>query len=172
MRDTLLLSATIAVTTFTSALAQSCTGDAFEYEGNWYCSPVSGIAFQNFPESGQYQKVSNANPGQCTFEEHQYSGSLAPFDEEACFCPGFFCLYQILTSRVLIVIGDLSGAPSPATIRVLQPDWCLEQETRCCKQAASTPEPSKLPQEAGTRSGGCRGNDQRKGRQMEYDGNK
>ncbi|KAG8527097.1 uncharacterized protein KY384_008526 [Bacidia gigantensis] len=65
--------------------AQECAaGSAKKVAGNWYCSAVNAIKYENFPGHGFYNKVSNMNAttGECTSEQHNYSGSLSPLDEE------------------------------------------------------------------------------------------
>ena len=68
--------------------AQACAaGSAQELGGNWYCSEVKAIKYQNFPGHGSYNTVTNmdAVTGQCKTQKHSYSGSLSPLDEEVCF---------------------------------------------------------------------------------------
>lgn len=65
--------------------AQACApGTANEINGNWYCSPVQAITYTNFPGFGHYNKVTHmdASTGQCTQQRYEYSGSLAPLNEE------------------------------------------------------------------------------------------
>ena len=65
--------------------AQACAqGSANELNGNWYCSPVKAITYTNFPGTGSYAKISHmdAKTGQCFSQRYQYSGSLAPLNEE------------------------------------------------------------------------------------------
>ena len=68
--------------------AQACAeGSAKEIKGNWYCSSVKGITYTNFPGTGSYNKITymDAASGQCRSERYQYSGSLAPLNEEVSF---------------------------------------------------------------------------------------
>ncbi len=81
--------ATIAVLVFpilpSLTNAQSCAaGSAQEINGNWYCSEVRAITYNNFPGHGYYNKVTDmdASNGQCTSEQYGYSGSLSPLNEE------------------------------------------------------------------------------------------
>ena len=71
---------------FSRVNAQACAaGSAKEIAGNWYCSEVKAISYQNFPGHGYYNRVigMNTSSGECTTEKHQYSGSLSPLNEEA-----------------------------------------------------------------------------------------
>lgn len=64
--------------------AGSGTGTAQEINGNWYCSDVKAITYDNFPGRGKYNKVTDmdAETGQCSSQSHPYSGSLSPLNEE------------------------------------------------------------------------------------------
>ena len=69
-------------------VAQTCAeGSAKEISGNWYCSPVKAITYTNFPGTGSYNKITNmdAKSGRCSSERYEYSGSLAPLNEEVSF---------------------------------------------------------------------------------------
>lgn len=51
--------------------------------GNYYCDETSLVKFQNVGFSGSYNRVTSFNnDGTCSSEPYQFSGSLAPFDEE------------------------------------------------------------------------------------------
>lgn len=70
---------------FHGVAAQACAqGTAKEINGNWYCSPVKAITYTNFPGTGSYDKITNmdAKSGQCSSTRYEYSGSLAPLNEE------------------------------------------------------------------------------------------
>jgi len=65
--------------------SQACAqGSAQEIEGNWYCSEVKAITYQNFPGNGSYNKVTSMDEktGECETEKFEYTGSLAPLNEE------------------------------------------------------------------------------------------
>lgn len=65
--------------------AQECAaGSASQYKGNWYCSPVKAITYSGFPGKGLYNKVTSmdAATGECKSKRYEYSGSLAPLNEE------------------------------------------------------------------------------------------
>lgn len=65
---------------------RQCTGSSRNEGGNWFCGAVSQILYSNVGNSGSYQAVSRmGNDGSCEFEEHPYSGSLGPFNEEVRF---------------------------------------------------------------------------------------
>lgn len=65
------------------ASANSCAaGTAEQLGGNWYCSSVESIAYNNFGSSGTYNEVTSMEGGSCTSQEVKYSGSLAPLDKE------------------------------------------------------------------------------------------
>ena len=81
--------AVTSTTLFSATNAQACapgsgTGTAQEINGNWYCSEVSAITYENFPGHGYYNQVTNmdADTGQCSSRTHAYSGSLSPLNEE------------------------------------------------------------------------------------------
>ena len=59
-------------------------GTAEEIAGNWYCSDVRAITYTNFPGHGSYNKITNmdASSGTCSSVRYNYSGSLAPLNEE------------------------------------------------------------------------------------------
>ena len=72
----------------TGVFAQECAaGSATQYKGNWYCSPVKAITYSGFPGKGWYNKVTrmDAATGQCQSERYDYSGSLAPLNEQLSF---------------------------------------------------------------------------------------
>ena len=81
--------ASFATTLFINCVkGQACkAGTAQEINGNWYCSEVKAITYKNFPGNGSYNKVTDMNPntGQCSTEKYDYSGSLAPLNEEVSY---------------------------------------------------------------------------------------
>ena len=94
-----IIIAVISTTLVTISRAQACaagsgTGTAQEINGNWYCSQVSAITYQNFPGHGYYNRVTNmdADTGECSSQAYAYSGSLSPLNEEVCFFGKSFCL--------------------------------------------------------------------------------
>ena len=73
--------------------AQQCAvGTAVEIKGNWYCSAVDMITYTNFPGTGSYNKLTSmdAITGNCETIKYNYTGSLAPLNEEVydphCVC--------------------------------------------------------------------------------------
>lgn len=60
--------------------AQSCQNIA----GNYYCSAVDQIIYNNVGYSGSYQKVTNFDTSDCSCSQapQSFSGSLSPLDEE------------------------------------------------------------------------------------------
>ena len=84
MRSTVAASAALFLIVH-GAAAQACAqGTAQMINGNWYCSPVKAITYSNFPGTGSYLKVTHMDSasGQCSSERYDYSGSLAPLNEE------------------------------------------------------------------------------------------
>ncbi|KAI1774701.1 putative TOS1-like glycosyl hydrolase-domain-containing protein [Hypoxylon cercidicola] len=58
--------------------------DAFEEFGNFFCpNPVKQIKYSGLDIAGKYRAVATMdNSGTCTFEDKDYSGPIAPFDED------------------------------------------------------------------------------------------
>ena len=71
---------TAALLATTNVAAQSCQ----EYANYYYCSAVDTIVYTNVGGSGVYNKVASMDEstGVCSSSPYQYSGDLAPFDEE------------------------------------------------------------------------------------------
>ena len=88
-RIAIITSSTIhLLTTLQGVIAQACTpGTANEIKGNWYCSEVTAVTYANFPGVGSYEQVTDmdADSGECSSVRYDYSGSLAPLDEEVGF---------------------------------------------------------------------------------------
>lgn len=66
-------------------LGQECAAGSAQFiAGNWYCQPITAITYRNFPGTGAYNRVvdMDINSGTCKSERHEYSGSLAPLNEE------------------------------------------------------------------------------------------
>jgi hypothetical protein len=79
MKD--LLTIAVILTAAGSAVAQ-CS----EVAGNYYCSEVQQIIYNNLGFSGTYNAVTSFNSdGQCSSTPQSFSGSLAPLDEELSF---------------------------------------------------------------------------------------
>ncbi|KAI1408980.1 putative TOS1-like glycosyl hydrolase-domain-containing protein [Hypoxylon sp. FL1857] len=72
-----------AVATATVANAGFCS-DAFEEFGNFFCpNAVKQIKYTGLDIAGKYRAVSQmTDAGECTFEDKDYSGPIAPFDED------------------------------------------------------------------------------------------
>jgi hypothetical protein len=65
------------------AVAQACaSGPAQEINGNWYCQAVGAITYSNFDTPGTYNKVTTMADGICESTPQNYSGPMAPMDEE------------------------------------------------------------------------------------------
>lgn len=63
--------------------ADQCGSGAVLEAGNYYCSAVKGIQYNNVGSSGSYNAVTDmASDGTCTSKSVKFSGPLAPFDEE------------------------------------------------------------------------------------------
>ncbi|KAI0178834.1 putative TOS1-like glycosyl hydrolase-domain-containing protein [Hypoxylon sp. FL1284] len=58
--------------------------DAFQEFGNFFCpNAVKQIKYGNLDIAGKYRAVANMdNSGTCTFEDKDYSGPIAPFNED------------------------------------------------------------------------------------------
>ncbi|KAF3482032.1 uncharacterized protein GIQ15_04791 [Arthroderma uncinatum] len=78
MQYSLVLGAALAVAIPT--VTAGCANDG----GNWYCDPVDSIKYTNFDFSGSYNMITNMDDGSmsCGSSPKQYSGPLAPLDEE------------------------------------------------------------------------------------------
>lgn len=88
MRSSFVTASLLITLSTTKTDAQACAnGSAEEIQGNWYCSAVKAITYGNFPGTGSYNKVThmNASNGECSQERYNYSGSLAPLNEEVCY---------------------------------------------------------------------------------------
>ncbi|KAI2472518.1 putative TOS1-like glycosyl hydrolase-domain-containing protein [Annulohypoxylon bovei var. microspora] len=72
-----------AVATASVANAGFCS-DAFEEAGNYFCpNAVKQIKYNGLDIAGKYRAVSQmTDSGTCTFEDKDYSGPIAPFDED------------------------------------------------------------------------------------------
>jgi hypothetical protein len=71
---------------FAGDMADKCSSGiatAWEADGNWYCSPVKAIRYQNVGVPGTYSQATGMiGNGKCSFVEKPFSGPLSPFDEE------------------------------------------------------------------------------------------
>ncbi|PGG98570.1 hypothetical protein AJ79_08823 [Helicocarpus griseus UAMH5409] len=82
MRGPLTIGAVLAAS-ISTASAQACAaGTAQQIGGNWYCSAVNSITYTNFGSSGTYNEVTGMTGGACTSQPKEYSGPLAPLNEE------------------------------------------------------------------------------------------
>ena len=82
MQFSLAVGAVLAAS-LASVSANSCTkGAATNLGGNFYCSAVESIAYNNFGSEGTDQAVTSMKDGACTSETRSYSGPLAPLDDE------------------------------------------------------------------------------------------
>lgn len=77
------IASAVVAATISGAAAQGCApGSAKEIGGNWYCEPVKAITYSDFGSNGTYNKVTNMQGGTCDSEPYEYSGALAPLNEE------------------------------------------------------------------------------------------
>jgi hypothetical protein len=69
-----------------NVLADLCAKGKQELGGNWFCQPVQAIQYSNVGSSGSYHQITdmNSQTGSCQYQLKQYSGPLAPLNEEAC----------------------------------------------------------------------------------------
>lgn len=68
---------------FGGFVAADCATNAQEVDGNWYCSAVKKITYNNFGTSGQYNQVIDmADDGTCTSVPKAFSGPLSPLNEQ------------------------------------------------------------------------------------------
>ncbi|KAI6088154.1 putative TOS1-like glycosyl hydrolase-domain-containing protein [Hypoxylon rubiginosum] len=76
-------SSAIVVAAASVANAGFCN-DAFEEFGNFFCpNAVKQIKYSGLDISGKYRAVATMdNSGTCTYEDKDYSGPIAPFDED------------------------------------------------------------------------------------------
>lgn len=66
----------------TAVYAGGCDNPTNE-GGNYFCSAVKQIKYDGLDIPGSYRAVKHMdNSGACTFETKDYSGPIAPFDEE------------------------------------------------------------------------------------------
>jgi hypothetical protein len=68
-----------------NVLADLCAKGKQELGGNWFCQPVQAIQYSNVGSSGSYHQITdmNSQTGSCQYQLKQYSGPLAPLNEEA-----------------------------------------------------------------------------------------
>ncbi|KAK9374793.1 putative TOS1-like glycosyl hydrolase-domain-containing protein [Lipomyces chichibuensis] len=60
------------------AMASSCS----EISGNYYCNPVTAVAYENVGFSGSYDDVTSMDDCTCSTSSTSFSGSLAPMNED------------------------------------------------------------------------------------------
>ncbi|PMD38099.1 hypothetical protein L207DRAFT_61110 [Hyaloscypha variabilis F] len=67
-----------------NVLADLCAKGKQELGGNWFCQPVQAIQYSNVGSSGSYHQITdmNSQTGSCQYQLKQYSGPLAPLNEE------------------------------------------------------------------------------------------
>ena len=67
-----------------NALADLCGNGKEELGGNWFCQPVKAIQYHNVGSSGSYHQITgmDSQTGSCQYQLKQYSGPLAPLNEE------------------------------------------------------------------------------------------
>lgn len=66
--------------TMMTTIVSGSGGTCVESGGNWYCRNVQAITYSNFGKEGSYEKVMDMDG--CKTVKHEYSGSLAPLDQE------------------------------------------------------------------------------------------
>ena len=66
--------------------ADECAEGSVLIDGNYYCQAVKSIQYTNFGGTGSYNMVTDmdSTTGSCSSTPYQYSGSLAPLNEEVC----------------------------------------------------------------------------------------
>lgn len=71
--------------TIATALISSASADSCSYiDGNYYCSSVNAVYYDDIGYSGSYSDVTNMDEDscECTSESYSFSGTLSPLDEE------------------------------------------------------------------------------------------
>ena len=88
MRGFLAAGTAIAIVIW-SVAADNCAGKSFQDAGNYYCSAVKGITYTDVGGSGSYDQVTNMDDGTgiCSSTPKDYSGNIAPLDEEVGLLP-------------------------------------------------------------------------------------
>ena len=76
----LLLTAAAALVATGASAQASCS----EEGGNYYCAPIDAITYTDVGGSGSYGRVvsMDSTSGVCQSVPQQYSGNIAPFNEE------------------------------------------------------------------------------------------
>ncbi|KAK2767856.1 target of Sbf [Emmonsiellopsis sp. PD_33] len=82
MRGPLAVGAVLAASLSTVSAQACAAGTAQQIGGNWYCSAVDSITYTNFGSSGTYNEVTSMGGGSCSSKAKEYSGPLAPLNEE------------------------------------------------------------------------------------------
>ncbi|KAF2146537.1 uncharacterized protein K452DRAFT_282711 [Aplosporella prunicola CBS 121167] len=84
MRYNLIAGSALALASGVTALSNGCADAAPDESGNYYCEPaVKTLKYTGVGGTGSYKKVTNiAADDVCEWADHNYSGSLAPYDEE------------------------------------------------------------------------------------------
>lgn len=84
MRSLLAGAALAAAVTGVVAGEKGCSAKSEQINGNWYCGSTKKLDYDIFGQPGSYQEVTNMNSdtGECTQEKRDYSGPMAPFNEE------------------------------------------------------------------------------------------
>ena len=73
----------VMATTIGGVLTQGTCSGSYEQGGNWYCpNAVQAITYTNAGGSGTYDAVSNMANGACDKTPYQYSGPIAPLNQE------------------------------------------------------------------------------------------
>ncbi|KAK2759080.1 target of Sbf [Arachnomyces sp. PD_36] len=82
MHVSLAVGATLVASIY-GVSAQDCrAGAAKNILGNWYCDAVDSISYTNFGSSGTYNMITDMTGGNCQSEPKEYSGPLAPLNDE------------------------------------------------------------------------------------------
>jgi hypothetical protein len=65
-------------------VADNCNSETiFELEGNYYCTAVEAIRYENVGTPGTYSQIVEMSPnGKCSSAPKAFSGPLSPLDEE------------------------------------------------------------------------------------------
>ena len=65
------------------AAVRQCTGTAYEEGGNWFCSSVNQIVYENFKSDGSYQEVSlMGSSGECNKADKGFNGPFGALSED------------------------------------------------------------------------------------------
>ncbi|KAI9680118.1 MAG: target of Sbf [Caeruleum heppii] len=81
MRNFISAGAVLAAS-FALVTAENCRNGGQQIKGNWYCSAVKAITYDNVGTPGHYMQVVDMDGGKCNKQKKEYSGPMSPMDEE------------------------------------------------------------------------------------------